>query len=108
MNTSDVTDLPQTPAASTPASGSAQERVYPFHCGSQIMDWKLNNCEKCKKGYDEKASKWLCKLEEGMDGCYMGDGSYPPELAKQIGTPDDCMVYLWRCPEFVPNEKGQQ
>lgn len=84
------------------------DKVYPFHCGTQIMDWKYNNCEKCQKGYDNKACKWMCPLEEGMDKCYMGDGSYPLDLAKQIGMPEDCTVYLWRCPAFVPNDGTQR
>lgn len=76
------------------------QKVAPFYCGSQRMDWKAFNCFQCVHGYDEAARKWRCDLERGLDEAYMGDGTTTPELAAAIGTPADVRAHNWRCPKF--------
>lgn len=70
----------------------------PFHCGSQMADWKAQNCDTCAKGWTEE-SGWRCDIEKAIDHGYMGNGSVPAEIGRRMGVPDNPCVFTWPCPE---------
>jgi hypothetical protein len=78
--------------------------VTPFCCGTQYADWKMYNCERCKKRYDEKKGEWKCEIEKEIDVAYIGDGTIPEDIWKRMGGPENKGNYNWRCPEFEPEE----
>ena len=74
------------------------ERLYPFHCGSQYLDWRLRNCDYCKKMDNENYTS-ECEIENAISLAACDDGSISKGIAKKMDMPEDCRVYLWECPE---------
>ena len=73
------------------------DRVRPFSCGTQLLDWDARNCDRCLKvDYDARVSncQWYDELQLGL----FGDGTISAEAAVAIGYPG-IDAYTWDCPE---------
>jgi hypothetical protein len=81
------------------------DKVYPFHCGTQFIDWQNANCCLCSK-MEEDPDKWpeKCELESALTYAAIDDGSVTPEIAKRLGWEAGKFAYQWRCGEFEPKE----
>ncbi|MBW2309418.1 MAG: hypothetical protein JRG73_21075 [Deltaproteobacteria bacterium] len=85
--------------------------VSPFWCGTQFLDWKHNNCERCAKCYEDGSEEgWRCDLEKALDAGAIGANDLiTEEVLRRIGYrepgPGEEYQYVWRCPEFEPGEK---
>ena len=80
------------------------EKVSPFHCGSQFKDFKFNNCTECSKGYTDE--KFNCDLEYALDYASMTDGKVDKEIAERLGYFDNPVnALVWRCREFEEKKK---
>ena len=69
--------------------------IKPFGSGSEYMDWRLNNCDKCAKDVvvtPEGSYITRCDIEEALS---MGAiiGTIPKEIYDRMGT-------TWKCKEF--------
>jgi hypothetical protein len=80
-------------------------RIRPFGSGSERMDWMINNCDKCKKGYVNDGTalrgraRWNCAIEYQIDRSYLLDGKMPREVALRAGL-NQYDELDWRCKEF--------
>ena len=74
-----------------------QIRQWPFSCGTEAMDWKDRNCDRCLKGYDENAREWRCDLERSIDEGAIGNGTVPLGTYRRMGID----LGQGRCTEFV-------
>ena len=71
-------------------------KVRPFYCGTQCADWRISNCERCKK-FDYDNPK--CEIDIAIAQAQFGDGTFTPEMAKRMGWTNDCKEYIWMCSE---------
>lgn len=79
------------------------DRVRPFHCGSQYMDWLDRNCDRCTKGYDHERQESHCEIEEAMSFACIDDGCISTALARRCGITEETRThYTWDCPEREP------
>ncbi len=53
------------------------ERVRPFAEGSEFVDWKRRNCDRCTLRWQEGRGRdaYLCDIESALDYAYMDDGT---------------------------------
>ena len=79
------------------------DRVRPFYCGTQYLDWLNRNCFRCAKvEYDDDPDKcrFDCEIEKALSRADTDDGTIAADLARRM----DCTGkdYLWGCPERQP------
>lgn len=78
-----------------------KERVRPFSCGTQFMDWNSRNCRGCIK-YDERdASRQKCEIDWAFGTAFLGDGTISEEIAERSGHNANQDAFVWDCPERV-------
>ena len=80
------------------------EKVIPFYCGTQYLDWTMCNCEShCSKAkyneYDVIDSE-TCDILKAINAAYFDDGAIDAEIAKRMGY--DSRRHNWPCPEHDP------
>ncbi len=82
-----------------------RERIRPFSCGSQYVDWTIANCHSCSKAWDGNTD-WRnpsrCEIEDRLLLACFNDGMISPEIAKRMGYPENGDEYIWPCPEHNP------
>ena len=71
----------------------------PFHNGSQFADWRILNCDSCKRSVDNKKSGGSCDIEEALDVACLTDGNVSNEIGVRMGATDP-IAYTWKCPEY--------
>lgn len=49
-------------------------RIRPFSNGSEYAEYRDDNCDLCKLGFDESKGHGECKYERALDRGYIGDG----------------------------------
>lgn len=69
-------------------------RVRPFHCGTQYLDWENSNCCRCKKYTDDASG---CEIMQALAYASVSDGTVSPEMAERMGYKKG--AYLWPCAE---------
>ena len=77
----------------------------PFSTDKQFADWRILNCDTCKKTFNETPGFEIrCTLELEVWGTFFGGGKkknkYSPiteEVAKEIGYLDNKNSYTWKC-----------
>lgn len=77
-------------------------RVYPFHCGTQSLDWMISNCEADCGKYNEKAPHKHCEILAALDEAYWSDGSVSEEMGRRMGIIKGESRLVWPCPEHDP------
>ena len=70
----------------------------PFFCGTQYLDWKARNCERCAKWDAEKAGS--CEIDSAIGAALFGNGTFTDETAARMGY-TDCRALTWDCPERI-------
>lgn len=90
-----------------------QKYTWPFSCGTQSLDWKSRNCDRCTKGYDYAAETWRCEIERSIDDGFMGDGKVPMETWRRMGGEvshkDGGFPLTWDCLEREqPSGEGDE
>jgi hypothetical protein len=73
------------------------QKVRPFSCGSQYLDWEASNCERCTKQYVEP--NFNCEIQAALLEACMGDGYITKSMAKRMGFEHIASKYVWCCPE---------
>ena len=83
------------------------ERIRPFSCGSEYVDWKCRNCNRCVKEWTEE-HQWLCAIECAIDYAYMDDGTVTAEIGSRLKF--DGLWVVPDCPEreLTPDVQGVQ
>lgn len=66
----------------------------PFDNGSQFGDWRIHNCKRCKKQWNDG---YYCRIEQALDLAYIENGHISQDIADRMGLPND--NYVWDCPE---------
>jgi hypothetical protein len=79
----------------------AEERAYPFHCGSQYGDWVARNCTGCRL-FDAEEFKGRCDIDGALGDALADDGSVSTEIGRRMGLPGNELAYTWDCPERQP------
>ena len=82
------------------------DQARPFYCGSQHGDWRMRNCDRCAKGYDNQVPEpqyWTgpCEIDNAIASAYIGSGTVKDDIAQRMGYTDPCAL-TWACPEFEP------
>lgn len=80
------------------------EQVRPFSCGSQYGDWRMRNCDRCAKSYDNQVPEpknglGPCEIDNAIGMAYIGSGSVTPEIGRRMGY-ENALEYSWECPEI--------
>ena len=72
--------------------------IHPFYCGTQSIDWRISNCDKCTKGIDNpKPGEFLCEIDYCISYACIADGTISEAMAKRMGYARE--HYGWKCPE---------
>jgi len=79
-----------------------ESKCHPFSNGTSYMDWKANNCDRCKHGYSDVAQHWPCDLEKAIDEACIYDGSIEWTIARRMGLSFNLRDICSRCHEFEP------
>lgn len=69
----------------------SDDRVRPFYCGTQGLDWRCWNCRNCRR-YNERTP--TCDIDRALLDAYFGDGSVSADIARRMGHPG------FRCTEL--------
>lgn len=80
------------------------KRKWSFHCGSQYVDWRMNNCELCKhfNPDSEIGSGEGCEIEEQIALAYIaGDEIEVPDELIETGN-----YYPYECTKKEMIEHG--
>jgi len=82
----------------------------PFYCGTQYMDWRYNNCDRCKKDYDwekypNNGKNNKCKAEEALSLASISSGKISNKIAKFIAFKEG--HYIWLCPHLEPTKEAR-
>ena len=77
------------------------QRVWPFSCGTQSMDWDQSNCCTCRRDPE------ICEVSVALMVACFDDGTVSPEIAKRMGYTDygwkgGVPRYGWPCLEHDP------
>lgn len=73
--------------------------VRPFYCGTQGMDWRASNCDRCSKMPAEiKPGVFTCEIDYCISYAAIAGGAIPEEIAKRIGYYGEKIS--WKCGEF--------
>jgi hypothetical protein len=89
-----------------PRHGDAN-KVHPFHSGSQYMDWRYRNCERCTKSYDNNGLKHPspCDIDNAISMACIGSGKVSKNIAQRMGAIGNECALSWDCPELtLPDE----
>lgn len=74
-------------------------QVRPFYCGTQSMDWRTANCDRCAKMPTEvKPGEFLCEIDFCISYAAIASGTIPKEIADRMGCKDGPPR---RCGEWV-------
>ena len=72
-----------------------EKMIKPFSNGTEYMDWRDNNCSRCKKDCEVVGDTYIthCDIEEAIS---LGTitGQVPDKIYERMGLPDS-----WDCPE---------
>ena len=83
----------------------SEEKHYPFHCGTQALDWQMSNCERCKKFEPNKYQDSGCDIVDALNRAFFEDGSVTEEIAKRMGAIENKFALVWMCPEVEWTEE---
>ena len=61
------------------------EVARPFSNGSEYHEWRDNNCDLCKRGFDEDTGRYKCKYEQSLDKASFGDGTVRVDYLEVMG-----------------------
>lgn len=88
----------------------ADDRFYPFSCGSQAMDWQSRNCARCRKwpGPDDPPDPTRCEIDDALGHAMWSDGSVSAEMAERMGYIGNEHRLTWDCPErrTIPGQQA--
>ena len=83
-------------------------RISPFSCGTQYMDWEAANCLRCKKSVDVNDDVFVCDIQEALGLACIGDGYVTDDIARRMGYFDNngkgSFAYCWKCNEVIWTE----
>jgi hypothetical protein len=65
------------------------EVAKPFSNGSEYHEWRDNNCDLCKLGFDDTKGNYKCKYERALDHAYFGDGCVRVDYLEVMGLHED-------------------
>lgn len=85
----------------------SEDRVRPFHCGSQFAEWEAANCSNCKLS-TAGFKRYRCKLQKAIDKAYWDDGTVSKEVADAIGATKYDGYYIWECPARQPDDQPRE
>lgn len=81
----------------------AEERIKLFANGTQAMDWRALNCDRCVKSEtNADAMPRRCGLELELTAAACGDGTIPAAAAERMGY--DADGYVSDCAERETRE----
>ncbi len=72
---------------------------HPFSSGTQYLDWRRRNCDRCKKDYNFETHTENCDLEGAISFAAIDSGEIADNIAKRIGLPGNELSLTWNCPE---------
>lgn len=80
-------------------------KIRPFSCGSQFIDWQVRNCKNCKKFIETPASadEIQCEIDLALFMSSWDDGTISQEIADRMGY-NNKEDYSWDCPELEKRE----
>lgn len=80
---------------------------FTFSSGTEAMDWKALNCDRCSWGYDDEKRVWRCELERAVDESSFNHGLMDDAAAERIGYEEEPYGHLARdCRERTPKSAG--
>ena len=85
------------------ANARCKDRVRPFYCGTQSLDWEIGNCTGCTKactGEENDVREMPCLIMRALFFACWGDGTISHKIADMMGRPED--RYSWPCPSRDP------
>ena len=92
-----------------------EDRIRPFHCGTQHADWECCNCDRCTKNTPHELGMPTCEVQRAICEAAFGDGSVSREMAFRMGVNEETrLAYLWPCaevewtPEWIAEHKRRQ
>jgi len=76
--------------------------VHPFSSGTEYMDWRARNCERCSKDYDpakdtDGVGQGLCDIETTLSLAAIGEGTISDDIAVRLKF--DGVWIVPYCPE---------
>lgn len=83
------------------AGDGGGKRVSPFSNGSEWRHWRSQNCDQCRKDFDEEKGRTYCDIEMALALACVDDGTIPADIAKRSGL-DQPWDSRPLCPEFEP------
>lgn len=80
-------------------------RYYPFSCGTQFMDWKDRNCDRCAK-YDYEDFTSSCEIDAAIFTASIEGDGVDATIAQRMGYlkadgSERALDLTWKCPEFT-------
>lgn len=79
--------------------------IKPFSSGSQYLDWRYSNCDRCKKDVEFVDGEYVkhCDIEAAISlGAIIG--TIPTEIYNRMIANDD----FWSCPELELLESEEE
>ncbi len=81
------------------------ERVRPFSEGSEFIDWKRRNCDRCTLRW-QAGHGYQCDIEAALDYAYLDNRTVRASIGERMGF--SCQHVAEECPEreLVEVESG--
>jgi len=74
-------------------------KVRPFYCGTQSIDWRSANCDRCSKmPKDVKPGEFACEIDYCISYAAIAGGTIPEDIARRMKY--DPARQSWKCGEF--------
>lgn len=80
------------------------DKIRPFSCGTQYVDWTDANCRRCVKGADPDSppARCPCDIEQALLEAYFDEGKVSLPIAQRMGVLSHEGHYNWKCGEWEP------